>query len=167
MSLGNAPDDRRRPFFSARLTPHRSLGGTGFAVLMGFAGLVSLVTGIYFARMGAWPVTGFFGLDLLALYVAFRISYRSGRIAEEVEIDEDLVVFRRFPARGGVREYRFNPRWVRLEVERHEAAGTVRLALVSSGRPVTVGAFLNPPDRDTFATALTAALAAARAGRPG
>ncbi|MEZ5840915.1 MAG: DUF2244 domain-containing protein [Hyphomicrobiales bacterium] len=166
MDESNAFKDGGTPFFAARLTPYRSLGRTGFAVLMAAAGLVSLVSALYFARNGAWPVSAFFGLDLLALYVAFRVSYRAGRIAEEVEVGKDLVVLRQFSTRGGVREYRFNPRWVRLDIERHEVAGITRLALVSAGRPCVIGAFLNPPDRETLATALTEALAAARTGLP-
>ena len=36
---------------------------------------------------GAWPVMGFFGLDVLLVYVAFKLNYRSGRLYETVELD--------------------------------------------------------------------------------
>ena len=52
--------------FSAVITPHRSLGSIGFLVLMIVFGGVSFVTGIAFLLMGAWPVFGFFGLDVAA-----------------------------------------------------------------------------------------------------
>ena len=54
--------------FSATITPHRSLGQAGFLVLMLVFGGVSFCTGVAFLLMGAWPVFGFFGLDVLLLY---------------------------------------------------------------------------------------------------
>jgi len=42
--------------FSAVLTPHRSLGSTGFLLLMLVFGGASFVTGVVFILLGAWPV---------------------------------------------------------------------------------------------------------------
>ena len=53
------------------ITPHRSLNRTGFWILIGGYGLVSFIAGVAFLLMGAWPVFGFFGLDVLLLYWAF------------------------------------------------------------------------------------------------
>ena len=153
-------------FFSARLTPYRSLGPVGFAVLMGFVGVVSFVTGVFFALKGAWPVFGFFGLDVAAIYVAFRINFRSARAFEEVQVGHHHVLLRKVSPGGEVQEYAFNPRWVRLEVERHDEAGTLSLTLASGGSRVELGGFLNPPDRDSFAAALSHALATAKADLP-
>ena len=58
--------------FSALLTPHRSLGPTGFLILMACLGGLSFVSGIIFVSLGAWPVFGFFGLDVLL--IGFRCS---------------------------------------------------------------------------------------------
>ena len=74
------------PQFRAILTPHRSLTATGFVILMSALSAISFVTGMVFFTMGAWPVTGFFGLDVLLVYVAFKLSYRSGRLCEIVEL---------------------------------------------------------------------------------
>ena len=41
--------------FRAVLTPHRSLGPTGFRILMIALGAISLVTGTLFLALGAWP----------------------------------------------------------------------------------------------------------------
>ncbi len=72
--------------FRVVLTPYRSLGPTGFIVLMAALGAVSFVTGIAFLMMGAWPVLGFFGLDVALVYVAFKLNYRSGRLYETLEL---------------------------------------------------------------------------------
>ena len=38
--------------------PYRSLGSTGFFILMSAVGIVSFVTGLVFLMLGAWPVMG-------------------------------------------------------------------------------------------------------------
>src|SRR4029078_9097194 len=75
--------------FRALLTPHRSLSPTGFMILMGAVCLVSFGTGLLFYLLGAWPVIGFMGLDVLLIYVAFRLNYREGRLYELVDLKED------------------------------------------------------------------------------
>src|SRR6476620_5385316 len=63
--------------FSAIITPHRSLSGTGFLLVMGLIGLMSFSGGLFFFLLGAWPVIGFLGLDVLLVYWAFRANYRA------------------------------------------------------------------------------------------
>src|SRR5262245_10969759 len=58
--------------FSAVITPHRSLSRSGFLLVMLLIGGVSFVGGIVFYAIGAWPIVGFLGLDVLLLYWAFR-----------------------------------------------------------------------------------------------
>ena len=89
MTSDNMTDDNARlepTIFSAVLTPHRSLGNIGFLVLMIVFGGVSFVSGIAFLMVGAWPIFGFFGLDVLLLYWAFRINYRHAAAYEEISV---------------------------------------------------------------------------------
>ena len=76
----------------AVLTPYRSLPPLGFLIVMSVLGVVSFVTGVAFAWMGAWPVLGFFGLDVLVVFIAFKLNYRAGRMVETVEIGQPDVV---------------------------------------------------------------------------
>jgi uncharacterized membrane protein len=150
--------------FTALLTPHRSLNRTGFLVVMGILSVVSFVAGVAFLIMGAWPVVGFFGLDVLAIYVAFRINFRSARAYEEISVTPSELRLRRVSHRGHVVEWVFNPLWVQLDQITHEEFGIERLYLVSKGRRVTVASFLGADEKASFAKALSAALAAARRG---
>jgi uncharacterized membrane protein len=158
MSAANFDD----VIFSATLTPHRSLGRRGFLVLMGVLGGLWFATGLYFWSLGAWPVFGFFGLDFLAVWLAFKLNYRAGRAFEEVAVSRTAVVVRKVAANGRAQEFRFNPQWARLEVETLEDEGVSRIMLRTRGERVPVGRFLNPDDRATFARAFGAALAEAR-----
>lgn len=154
------------PFFSARLTPYRSLGPNGFVLLMLVTGAICLVSGFLFLVVGAWPVFAFFGLDVLIVYVAFKVNYAKAREYEEVHVSADDVHVIRVSARGEVQEHHINPVWARLQVTRLEDEGVTDIRLVSHGKALGIGAFLNPPDRESFAEALGKALALARSGGP-
>jgi uncharacterized membrane protein len=165
MTAGNDFDSQAQPeLFSALLTPHRSLSRAGFVALMGFVGAISFAAGLAFLLMGAWPVLGFFGLDVLAIYWAFRINFRHARASEEIRVTASELRLRRVSHRGHAVEFVLNPRWVRLDQEAHAEYGVEKLYLVSKGRRVSIASFLGPDEKASFAKALTAALQAARRG---
>jgi uncharacterized membrane protein len=150
--------------FSALLTPHRSLSHTGFLVVMAFVSVVSFAAGLAFLLMGAWPVLGFFGLDVLAIYWAFRINFRRARASEEIRVTPSELRLRRISPRGHMVEFVFNPLWVRLDRQIHPEYGVEKLYLASKGRRIAVGSFLSPDEKASFANALMSALQAARRG---
>jgi uncharacterized membrane protein len=158
------PELEQPKLFSALLTPHRSLNRTGFLVLMSFLSAVSFAAGIAFWIMGAWPVLGFFGLDLLMIYWAFRINFRRANATEEITVTPSQLRVRRVSHRGHVVEWVLNPLWVRLDQKSDAEFGIERLYLVSRGRRVSIGSFLGPDEKASFARALMGALQTARRG---
>jgi uncharacterized membrane protein len=166
MTAGNDfdPEMAQPELFSARLTPHRSLNRTGFLVLMAFLSAVSFAAGLAFLLMGAWPVLGFFGLDIVAIYWAFRINFRHAKASEEIWVTPSELRVRRVSHRGHVVEFVLNPLWVQLDQKTHAEFGIEKLYLVSKGRRVSIGSFLGPDEKASFAKALLAALQAARRG---
>ena len=163
MTAGN--DFEAQPeLFSALLTPHRSLNRTGFVVLMVFISLVSFAAGIAFLLMGAWPVLGFFSLDVLVIWWAFRINFRRAGATEEIRITPSELRLRRVTHRGHVMEWVLNPLWVQLDQTVDAEFGIERLYLVSRGRRVAIASFLGPDEKASFAKALMAGLQAARRG---
>jgi uncharacterized membrane protein len=166
MTAGNDFDlEAAEPtLFSALLTPHRSLNRTGFLLVMAAISVVSFAAGIACLMIGAWPVLGFLGLDVLAIYVAFKINFRRAKAYEEILVTPSELRLRRVSHRGQVMEFAFNPLWVQLDQVIHEEFGVERLFLVSKGRRVALASFLGPDEKASFAKALKAALAAARRG---
>jgi uncharacterized membrane protein len=165
MTAGNHFDPEEAPeLFSALLTPHRSLNRTGFLVVMAFVSVVSFAAGLAFLLMGAWPVVGFFSLDLLAIYWAFRVNFRRARACEEILVTPSELRVRRVSHRGHVVEFVLNPLWVRLDRKIHAEFGIEKLYLVSKGRHIAVASFLGPEEKASFAKALSDALQAARRG---
>ncbi|MGY4347268.1 putative membrane protein [Bradyrhizobium sp. GM7.3] len=141
MSTGNEIERERSAseaepqIFSARLTPHRSLNRTGFLAVMLFLSAVSFVTGLVFLMMGAWPVFGFFGLDVLVIWWAFKANFRAARASEEIVVTPSELRVRRVSQHGQVVEWTFNPLWVRLDMEIDEDFGIEHLYLISRGTP--------------------------------
>lgn len=163
--MSNDNDALAEPqIFSAVITPHRSLTRRGFLVLMLCLGALSFVSGVIFVSIGAWPVFGFFGLDVLLVYFAFRANFRAARAYEEVTVTPSELTVRKVSHRGGVREWTLNPLWVRLERIVHEEFGIERLSLVSRGRRLTIAGALNADEKASFAHALSAALGEAKRG---
>jgi uncharacterized membrane protein len=150
--------------FSAVLTPHRSLGPTGFLIFMLVLGGLSFVSGMVFLMAGAWPIFGFFGLDVLLVYWAFRINYRTARAFEVVTVTASELTLRKVSHHGRISQWTLNPLWVRLDRDEHAEFGIERLYLVSRGRRLPVAGFLGPAEKASFAHALSTALQEAKRG---
>ena len=158
---GGAPFAR----FTATLLPHRSLSRKGFVALMVFICAVSFVSGLLFAQIGAWPVSGFFGLDAALCYAAFRLSYRAGRVSEKIDLTRQELRLTRVHPSGKVESFSFNPYWVRFKHTSRENAAD-ELSLASHGRKLVFGAFLPDSEKASLASALEAALARQKGHTP-
>jgi len=154
-----APDDGR--LFDAVLSPNRSLPNSGFLAVMSIVIASNLFFGTYFYLLGAWPVVGFCGLDILAVWLAFKISYRQGRLRERVRVTpDDMWVARVLPS-GHETRWRLQPYWTKVSIDRpvrHES----QIRVTSKGGTLILGAFLSPKERGRFADALDRALGRAR-----
>jgi uncharacterized membrane protein len=144
--------------YDAELAPHCSLPPRGFAALMLLLAGVSAAVALAFVLRGAWPVTPFFGLDVLLVYVAFRLSYRQARRREALRLTEESLTVERIDPRGERRSWRFQPFWLRVVLEEKDEHSN-RLVLASHGRSLVVGSFLGPAERRDVARGLTDALA--------
>lgn len=170
--VGKPGDDvsRRNPgaaevWFDAVLHPHRSLPPAGFLVLMILLSGVSFVTGVAFLMLGAWPVFGFFGLDVLLVYVAFRINYRSGRIYETVTLTESELEINRIDPSGTTKRWTFQPYWLRIHLDDPPGYDS-ELTISSHGRSLVIGSFLGPDEKLDLARALAAAVARIKRAAP-
>jgi len=162
MTVSDAPAQEDTAF-RAVLYPHRSLSPRGFLLLMSAIGSVSFVAGVVFWWMGAWPVFGFLGLDVLLIYWAFRSNYRAARASELLELDQNHLKLTRYDPKGQKVVFDFNTYWVRVHLS-ELTGGQTKLALTSHGRRVEFGAYLNHDERRDFAKVLKDRLARARSG---
>ena len=167
MTAGNDfdPELDQPRLFSALLTPHRSLNRTGFVVLMSFHQRGQFRRRHRVLLMGAWPVLGFFGLDVLVIYWAFRINFRQAAASEEITVTPSELRIRRISHRGHVMEWVLNPLWVQLDqtAMRNSASSGSIWSPEAAASPIA--SFLGPDEKASFAKAL-AGRVARRAARP-
>jgi uncharacterized membrane protein len=156
----------RAPDFDIVLRPHRSLSPVGFAVIMSVLAIWSFIGGLVFWLAGAWPVIGFFGIDVALVYWAFRASYGQGRAAERLRFADGTLTVWRMDKRGAEERYAFPSYWLRVTLE-EDQNGPGQLILSSHGRHLQVGSFLAPDERAELARELSAALLQARTAPAG
>jgi uncharacterized membrane protein len=154
------PANGSDPVFDAVLYPHRSLGPRGFLWLMLGLCACSTALGAAFWTMGAWPIPGFLGLDLVIVYVAFRLNYRAGRRYEAICLNHEALHVTRCDPRGRLSHETLQPFWLRVVLEHGPRAG--RLLLTSHGRTLEIGDFLPEAEKQALAEALRDALGKVR-----
>lgn len=155
-------DDGDAALFDAVLYPNRSLPNAGFIAVMTVVIGANILFGTYFYAIGAWPVIGFCGLDVFAVWLAFKLSYRQGRLRERVRVTKDEMLVARVLPSGHETRWRLQPYWTRVSIDRpvrHES----QVRVTSKGGTLILGAFLSPEERGRFAEALKNALG--RAGQ--
>ncbi|MCC7282813.1 MAG: DUF2244 domain-containing protein [Acetobacteraceae bacterium] len=149
------------PLFDAILRPHRSLTPVGLWVIVGIFAAASFAMGTLFLIKGAWPVFGFYGLDVALVYWALKASSRQAGMFERVELTRERLTVRRVSRTGKEARWEFQPYWLKVELE-GPTSGRNRLTLRSHGRRLEIGVFLAPEEKITLALALRGALAKAR-----
>ena len=147
--------------FATSLVPHRSLSPAGFRWLIRGAIAANLAIGLPMMLLGAWPVMGFMGLDVLLLWLMFKRSYLDARRSETLLLtDRELLVDRVAPD-GSREQLRLDAYWLRIDWEEKDE----RLILTSRGNRAVIGRFLAPSERLIVCEQLKAAVAEMRAPR--
>ena len=154
----NAPFLDGPLLMDAVLRPHRSLSAKAFKYMLIAVIVVNVAVAVFFWAQGAFPVAGFLGLDVLALWLAFRWNYRAGQIAEYVRVASGAVHIAAVDRHGVPTHWVLNPVWARV-------ARDGRGVLIRDGEgQMRVGAFLSPKECESFAAALSLALQKAKRG---
>lgn len=152
MSADHQFDDQLGPpLFRATLRPHRSLSERGILVVTIIAGTLALIPGLTFFLMGAWPIVGFMGLDILLLYWALTRSKRGEKQYEEIGLWHDAIRIRKVDIKGRIKEIELNPFWARLVTKLNAENEVESLHLIARQQRISLGEFLNPADRTSFA----------------
>lgn len=145
--------------FTITLRPHRSLTREGFIAVMVLVAMINLIGGFMFFVLGAWPVTGFLGLDVLLIWFAFKRNFADAMRSETISVTGDDVLLQRFASNGAIAQASFNRRWLRVELEYDEIREVVgKLLLRSHGASHEIASFLGAEERQSLARELRRAL---------
>jgi uncharacterized membrane protein len=155
MDVAAASADRL--MFEAELRPHRSLSRRGLGFVIGGMCLGSLLVTSLMALLGAWPVIGFNGADLLLALVLIWLNVRAARARETIRLSETELSVLWCDAGGRRRFMSLSPSWANVVLE--ERAGTVpKLLLTARGTSCEVARQLGEREKRDLAAALSRAL---------
>ncbi|MEM9471104.1 MAG: DUF2244 domain-containing protein [Pseudomonadota bacterium] len=145
------------------LYPYRSLSRKGFIILMSCIAAVSFIAGVAFLLMGAWPVFGFFGLDVALIWWAIKRNYRDAECQENICISDEEVTITRMKAHRPDQTQTLVRAWAKVRLEEDAERELIGRLFLSSREMVTeIGSFLAPYDRKSLAATLKEILARPR-----
>jgi len=114
---------------------------------------VSFSIGAFFMLKGAWPVFGFFGLDVLLVYIAFKVNYHNAKRYEKIRLWKNSLIIKKTSDNGKSNTWKFNPYWVRLEMKKSQSRSS-DLNLSSHGKTISIGSFLSNQEKEEVANTL-------------
>jgi uncharacterized membrane protein len=145
------------PIFQAVVVPHRSLSPRGMNILLGVVAIMVVVNASVFVSLGAWPVAGFSGVELLLATVLFRLNVRAGKGSEHLTLSHSGLKIERVEPNGTRRATTLTPAWLRLSLE--ERPGRAPLLVASERRrQVEIARDLGEDEKRSLASALSVAL---------
>ncbi|MCR9268736.1 MAG: DUF2244 domain-containing protein [Henriciella sp.] len=144
-------------YFDATLTPNRSLSPRAFTIVMAIVAGMSFVAGLAFVSMGAFPVIGFFGLDALAIWLAFRWSFRKLKQETRVRVTaEQIELMHSLPGKAP-KLAQMPTAFTRVSLEFPERRPS-ELKLSHADKAWVIGRFLTPGERKSLKQALETAI---------
>lgn len=144
--------------FRAVLKPERSASVQYLNTVVLIFATISVPTSVVFAMVGAWPVAGFIGLDIVLLAAFLRYHHWVGRVRETIELSRDALVIKRRDQWGRQRSWRLDPHWARVHLEDVDEHRN-RLEFRLRDRVVSVGGFLSQEEKVDLAATLRQKLA--------
>ncbi|NIY75163.1 DUF2244 domain-containing protein [Thalassospira sp. HF15] len=146
-----------KPIFRVDLFPPRSLSRRAARNIVLFLAALTTTIGFIFWSVGAWPVIGFLGFDVVLLSLAFYFSFRSARQEERIELAPGNLRVTRISVRGERQEFDFQPYWLRVVHERGEDEQSA-LFLRTHGKSLEIARFLGADEKESLAIKLEAVL---------
>ena len=139
--------------FDAILKPNTSLSPIAFLLCMSIFGLVSFVAGIIFIIVGAWPVFGFLGLDVLLVYLALKRNYTDATQAEKLWLTRSMLYIEKIFPKKEIQKFEFQTYWLHVKLCEKPGRQPV-LTLASHGKSIEIGNFLGPEEKLQLANTL-------------
>jgi len=141
----------------AYLSPSVAIKLSAVRWILSLFGCVCVLVGITFALIGAQPVLGFMGIEIILLFAVYRFCVRNSRMAEQINLSGHSLLLRRIDRYGNISITNLEPFWLRVEIGR--ARGVFNhIILASKGRTYSVGVFLTSEEKVVLLNTLQQAL---------
>ena len=149
--------NKNNKLYEISLYPYRSLNKTGFFILMFSLGFISFVAGIIFMIKGAWPVFGFFGLDVLLVYIFFKINFRSGKKKEILILTKNQLIIEFYNSKKISKTYYLDAHWLQIRLSKLKNEMS-KLKISSKNKSIIIGSFLRYQEKIDVVKSLKKAL---------
>ena len=133
--------NKNKNLYSITLKPYRSLNKIGFITMMIVLCGFSFITGIIFMKKGAWPVFGFFGLDILLIYIFFRLSFKSGKEFEVINLTKKKLIIKKYKEKKIIKTFILDANWVKIQIQ-NPLEQSSKLQISSKNKSIIIGSFL-------------------------
>ena len=149
--------NKNNKLYEISLYPYRSLNKIGFLILMVVLGIISFIAGISFMLMGAWPVFGFFGLDVLLVYIFFKINFKSGKKKEVLILTKNQLIIEFYESKKNLKTHYFDANWLNIRLAKFKNEMS-KLIISSKNKSIIVGSFLRYEEKIDVVKSLKKAL---------
>ena len=149
------PRSNDGPFvvFDVVLHPYASLTPLSFLMFMIGLTTLSCLVGLTFVTLGAWPVFGFFCLEVLIIFLAFKYNYRNAKRRETIKLTKNSITVESFGPTGIKKIWKSQTYWLKVEYSSSTSPGG-KLTLRSHGKVIEIGSFLAPSEKRGFGARL-------------
>ena len=137
---------KNKRLYKITLYPYRSLNKKGFFLLMFVLATFSFIAGVMFMLKGAWPVFGFFGLDVLLVYIFFKINFRSGKKKEIIILTKNNLIIKIYNSEKILKTFKLDPGWLKINLIKLKNH-TSKLQISSKNKSIIVGSFLRHQEK--------------------
>jgi len=130
--------------FSRVLRPHRSSSDRAVKIVTGFVLCLFIPTGTVFLLVGAWPVFGIMGLEVIALIFALRYNHKVGSAFEAITLTDSEFRHSKVDHWGKRKHTSFQPQWLQVRIDDNSQ----QLIAGTHGKRIIIGKFLTKDERE-------------------
>ena len=142
-------------FLNLKVYPNKSLTLITLIVFFLIFFIISFLGASYFIYLGAWPVSIFLLADFIFLYFAFNKYSKESKVYDRIILKKKLCIIN--VSKNGSKSFKIiDPTWLRLKV--YSDNKKQYLSIISKGKAVYVGKFLNIEELDSLAKVIKKAL---------
>ncbi len=142
-------------FLNLKIYPNKSLTLITLIIFSLIFFITTAFASIYFIFIGAWPVSIFLLADFILLYLAFSKYNTESKMYDRIILKKKLLIIN--VSKTGYKTLKvIDPTWLRLKV--YSDRKKQYLSIISRGKSVEVGRFLNIKELEDLAKVIKNAL---------
>ncbi len=142
-------------FLNLKVYPNKSITFITLFIFFVVFFTATSIASFYFVSIGAWPVSIFLMADFVFLYFAFKKYSKESKMYDRIILKKKLLIIN-VSKTGSKSLQSIDPTWLRLKI--YSDSKKQYLSIISRGKSVEVGRFLNIKELEELAKIIKKAL---------